>query len=129
MASSISVGATSASLADVPVEPDAISWGLMDVSASDAGRVQDYGNTMYKMRVGQKRKLTLSWTNPTLEQASAILNLFNGEYFFVRYVDPLDGGFAVREFYAGDRSSPFRQITLDGGGTQMSTLSFDIIER
>lgn len=125
----ISVGPSPTSLVELGVAPDGIDWGLQDVSASDAGRVQDAGNTMYKMRVSQKRKLTLTWNNPTLEQASAILRAFNPEYVFIRYVDVMDGGYSIREFYVGDRRSPFMEIRNPLTGTVMSTLSFDVIER
>lgn len=124
----IKVGPSVGSLADVPTPTD-IGWGLQDVSSSDAGRVQDANSTMYKMRVGQKRKLQLSWANPTLEEASAILQAFNPEYVFVQYVDIMTGGYELREFYVGDRSAPFREIRDPVSGTVVSKLSFDIIER
>ena len=132
MAASMQVGTTSSNLVDIPVDPDGIIWGLQDVSAADAGRVQDSSVTMYKDRIAQKRKLQLSWTNPTFAQASAILQAFNPEYFYVRYKDPLYGGWLTRQFYSGDKTSPFRQIYVtdaNGNKTVMSTLSFDIIER
>ncbi len=132
MTASLQVGASASALADVPMEPSAITWGLQDISAADAGRVQDANTTMYKDRIGQKRKLQLTWTNPTFAQASAIVQAFNPEYVFVRYKDPLDGGWVTREFYTGDKTSPFKEIALsDAQGTRtvMSTLSFDIIER
>ena len=131
MASSLSVGTEPTNLVDVPVQPTAINYGLQDISAADAGRVQDADNTMYKDRVSQKRKLQLTWTNPTLAQASAIMQMFNPEYIFVRYVDILSGGYQTREFYVGDRSAPFKHIeAVDASGnrTIVSTLSFDIIE-
>lgn len=132
MTASIQVGTTTSNLVDVPVEPDAITWGLQDISASDAGRVHDSGNTMYKMRTSQKRKMQLSWTNISFANASTILQAFNPEYVYVKYKDPLHGGWQTRRFYVGDRSAPFRQIALsDANGTKtvMQTLSFDIIER
>lgn len=132
MASSLSVGTAVGSLVDVPAEPDSIAYGLMDISAPDAGRVQDQGNTMYKDRISQKRKLQLSWTDIALADASAILRMFNPEYVYVRYLDVLDGEFETRQFYVGDRTSPFRQISVadaTGRRTVMATLSFDIIER
>lgn len=107
--------------------PTSISWGLQDVSASDSGRVNDGNATMYKNRVTQKRKLSLAWTDPTISDTSAILSAFNPEYVWVRYLDPMSGGYELREFYVGDRTSPFRQITV--GGALMTSLSFDIIER
>ena len=89
----------------------------------------DPGNTLYKMRPSQKRKLGLTWTLPTQEAATAIMRAFNPEYFWVRYFDVLDGQVEVRQFYAGDRSAPFKWYELPGKGTRMATLSFDIIER
>lgn len=124
----IYVGESASSLASIPRQPTDILYGLMDISSSDAGRVQDSDTTMYKMRVGQKRKLTLSWNNVSLQEASAILQAFNSEYVFVRYIDILDGGWNVREFYVGDRSGIFHQITLPNG-TVVKIVSFDIIER
>lgn len=132
MAASLAVGTSAGKLADVPVEPDGIGYGLQDISASDSGRTNDANCTMQKRRIAQKRKLSLTWANPTLAQASAILTMFNPQYVHVRYLDVMDGKFETREFYVGDRSSPFRQIALTdpkGQRTVMSTLSFDIIER
>lgn len=135
MAGSLKVGTTTSDLVDIPVDPDSITWGLQDISAADAGRVQDNSNTMYKMRTSQKRKLQLAWSNISFANASAILQMFNPEYVYVRYKDPLstnNHGWMTKQFYVGDRSAPFRKIAItdaNGKKTEMSTLSFDIIER
>ena len=121
------VGTAADDLSPVPT-PDGYQWGLQDISAADSGRVHDRDNTMYKMRTSQKRKLQLSWTDPSVASASQILRAFNPEYVWVRYLDVMEGAFLVRQFYVGDRSAPFRSITLPGGGI-VSTLSFDIVER
>ena len=132
MTASLSVGTTSSNLVDVPVEPDAIGYSLQDISAADAGRVNDTGNTMYKMKTSQKRKLQLVWVNIAFADASTILQMFDPEYFFVKFKDVKTGGWLTKEFYAGDRSAPFKQIALvdaNGRKTIISSLSFDIIER
>lgn len=134
MASSLQVGTTLNNLKDIPVEPDAINWGLNDISAPDAGRVQDANCTMHKRRVGQKRKLSLSWANPTLAQASAVLKAFAPEYVYVRFLDVQEGQMITRRFYTGDKTSPFRQIDLSNPNnpaqrTVMSSLAFDLIEQ
>lgn len=59
------VGQDWSSMAEVTPDPASMTWGLQDISSSDAGRVQDAGNTMYKMRTSQKRKLQLSWSGLT----------------------------------------------------------------
>ena len=124
----LSVGTTPSNLTPISLDPSSLEWGLQDISASDAGRVQDSGNTMYKMRTSQKRKLNITWTMPTRAQASEILRAFNPEYVYVRYFDPMENAYNVRQFYVGDRSAPFKWVDIMGG-TRLTTLSFNIIER
>lgn len=122
----IMVGASPDALVEMPT-PDGIKWGLQDVSSSDSGRVNDANATMYKNRVTQKRKLSLTWKEPNDLQAMAILRAFNPEYVYVRYFEPMDAEFQVRCFYSGDKSAPFSQIAA--GYATYTTLSFNIIER
>lgn len=122
------VGQDWSSMAEVTPDPASMTWGLQDISSSDAGRVQDAGNTMYKMRTSQKRKLQLSWSGLTEAQAARILQQFNPEYFQLEYPDALTGGRRMAEFYAGDRTAPMKWYQLSDG-TRYSTLSFDVIER
>ena len=124
----LAVGSSPSSLHEISLDPSSLEWGLQDISSSDAGRVQDSGNTMYKMRLSQKRKLNITWTMPNRGQASEILQAFNAEYFYVRYFDPMENAWNVRQFYAGDRSAPFKWVDIMGG-TRLTTLSFNIIER
>lgn len=124
----LAVGTNSSNLHEISLDPSSLEWGLQDISASDAGRVQDSGNTMYKMRLSQKRKLNITWTMPTRAQAAEILRAFNPEYIYVRYFDPMENGYNIRQFYVGDRSAPFKWIDIMGG-TRLTTLAFNIIER
>ncbi|WP_206214517.1 DUF6711 family protein [Adlercreutzia sp. ZJ242] len=123
------VGSSASSLTPISLDPAQLTWGLQDISAADAGRVQDAGNTMYKMRTSQKRKMSITWNFPTAAQASEILKAFNPEYVYVRYHDPMENSWNVRQFYVGDRSAPFKWFNLKARGTRHATLSFDIIER
>ena len=45
----IYIGESPNNLRPITPDPSAMQWGLQDISASDAGRVQNGGNTMYKM--------------------------------------------------------------------------------
>ena len=105
--------------------PSSFSWGLQDISASDAGRTQD--SLMHKNRLSKKRKISLSWNNLTPEETHTILLAFDDEYFRVRYYDPLDGDDVTREFYRGDMTAPIKIWTTNN--KRYETLSFDIIER
>ncbi len=128
MATTLQIGTNPARLEDLPIEPDVYEWGLNDICSPDTGRTQDANCSMQKNRLAQKRKLTLSWKNPSLENASKILKMTNSVYFYVRYLDVMEGGFITKQFYSGDKSSPFRQINNKLTGTTMSVLSFDLIE-
>ena len=122
----LKVGRTADGLAAVKT-PDTFNWGLQDVSSADAGRVNDASATMYKNRVTQKRKISLAWNDPDGSETAAILQAFNPEYVWVRYLDPMTNGYEVRQFYTGDKTAPLKQITV--GGVVYTSLSFDIIER
>lgn len=123
------VGTTSTNLTAISPDPSSLQYGLQDISSADAGRVHDGTNTMYKMRTSQKRKLNITWTMPSAAEASAIMLAFNPEYFYVKYWDVMDNQWETRQFYAGDRTAPFKWFQLPNKGTNLSTLSFDIIER
>ena len=105
--------------------PSVFSWGLQDISDSDAGRTDD--TVMHKNRIGQKRKISLAWNNPTREETASILQTFNPEYIMVTYPDALSGLNETREFYVGDRSAPMKIWTINN--KRYSQISFDIIER
>ncbi len=123
----LSVGTSPYSLSPLKPDPASLTWGLQDISSADAGRTQEA--TMYKMLVSQKRKLQIQWTLIDEQQASAILQSVNYEYFYCRYWDLLAGDWQVREFYVGDRTAPFKWFQLDKKGTRIATVSFDFIER
>lgn len=125
----LSVGASPSSLTDIHPDPSVCDVSYQDVSAADAGRTHDAGNTMYKMRTSQKVKIKLAWPNPTAAQTASILQAFDAEYFYVRYPDAKTNSMQIREFYAGDRTAPMKWYNLPGKGTRYGILSFNIIER
>ncbi len=122
----VKVGTSASSLSLIPA-PDDWGWDLMDISAPDAGRTQDEGATMYKMRVAQKRKLSPSWKNRSAAVVAQILQAFDPEYVYVQYLDALTNSYQVREFYTGDKHAGVRKVYI--GGIEYKQLSFSIIER
>lgn len=106
-------------------DPSAFEWGLNDISSSESGRTED--TTMHKNRIGQKRKLSVSWANPTPQEASAILQAVNPEYVQIMYPDAMSGVNETRVFYVGDRTAPMRAWTANY--KRYTSLSFDFIER
>lgn len=106
-------------------DPTTFTWGLQDVSASESGRTED--TIMHKNRVGQKRKISVSWVNPTPQETASILQAVNPEYIQVTYPDAMSGISEVRTFYVGDRTAPIRAWTVNY--KRYTSLSFDLIER
>lgn len=102
--------------------PSSYKWGLMDVSASEAGRVES--TKMMKMLLGQCVKLELAWNYVRPDVAKQVLSAFNREYFKVVYLDPLMNSYVEKEFYAGDRGATSYNTTLG-----LWTISLNIIER
>ncbi len=105
--------------------PSTMTWGLQDISASDAGRTDD--SIMHKNRVGQKVTLDLSWSGKTPSEASLILNAFNPEYIDVTYHDPKENKLVTKNFYSGDKKAPVKIWTVNQ--KRYESISFNIIER
>ena len=105
--------------------PSVWAWGLQDVSAGESGRTDDV--TMHKNRVGQKRKISVGFNGCTREVGHAVVAAVNPEYIDVYYYDLLDGAYATRTFYVGDRTAPFKWWW--DGKHILESLQFDMIER
>lgn len=105
--------------------PSAFDWGLQDISAAESGRTDD--TIMHKNRVGQKRKIGLTWVAKNKDIAKEILQAFNPEYIRVRYPDAMSGDYETRTFYVGDRSAPTKYWWA--GKKIIESISFDIIEK
>ena len=110
------------------IDPSELTWGLSDVSASDAGR--DEAITMHKMRVGQKRQYSIAWAMIDPLNASKILKAVNElEEFECTLWDAMDAEYQTRTYYVGDRSAPMQQWMPDRvDGQLFSKLSFTLIE-
>ena len=110
------------------IDPSEWSWGLSDVSASDAGR--DEQTNMHKMRLGQKRQYTLGWKMIDPDNASIILKAINAkEEFQCTLFDAMDNEYQTRTYYVGDRSAPMQQwIPNRVDGKIYSKVSFTLIE-
>ena len=107
-------------------DPSEMTWGLQDVSASDAGRTED--TIMWKNRVGQKRKLQVGWQNIDPAKTASILQAVNPEYIDLTYFDAMSGNTETRTFYVGDRSAPVKWW-YGATGRYYSKVTFNFIER
>lgn len=106
-------------------DPSSLTWGLQDISTSEAGRTDDV--IMHKCRVGDKRKLGLGWQNIKPAEAAKILTQFEDEYFRLTYPDVATNSMQTRTFYRGDITAPFKWWYRYG--KFYSELSFEVVER
>lgn len=111
-------------------DPSALNWGISDVSSDESGRSTNDGKAQ-KDVLAQKRKLEISWSQPTKQEVSTILTAVNyttvGSFFSVKYPDAMSGNNETRVFYVGDRTAPMRTWTFNNKA--YTSLSFSIIEQ
>lgn len=107
----------------VPLIPSSYQWSLQDISNEQAGRTED--TKMYKNRIGQDIKLSVSWEKVSIKEASVLLKMFNPEYIMLEYLDTMQGDFVKAEFYVGDRSAPLFNSKL----ALWENVSFNLIKR
>ena len=106
-------------------DPSAITYGIQDVSAPDAGR--DLSGTMQKMTICQKRTISLEWWQPEPALTAQILTSVKPEYFPVTYTDPESNTTVTKTFYCGDRTAPVQ--VWGTGNKRYSKVTFKLIEQ
>ena len=105
--------------------PSSMTVHIQDISRSNAGRTED--GLMHKERIARKVKIDLQWSNPSPEDAQAILSAFAPEYVQVQFVHPLTNTATTKTFYSGDQDTPVKIWTV--GNKRYESISFNIIER
>ena len=119
------VGTTKDNLAEVKC-PSSLSWGEIIVSDEDAGRVRKDAR-MYVNEVAKKVQISLAWNGLRAAEVSKILKAFRHTYFFVKYLDPVENEFTIKEFYHGDFKAPV--YSYWDYEVLYQNVAFDIIER
>lgn len=125
MSDKLYVGSTIDALVAVKC-PSTFEWGRIQVSDENAGRVKNNA-TMYVNKIADKEQIKLSWNATTGEETAEILQAFDKEYFYVKYLSPLTNSYETKEFYHGDFSAPV--YAWWDGETRYQSVAFDIIER
>lgn len=105
------------------ITPSSYKVSIVDVSQSDAGRLESL--KMIKGKLGQGIRIDLEFSYPSIEECSYILNLFDPEYLKIEYLDPKAGAFIEKIFYVGDRSAPLWNAKRG----RWTSVSFAIIEQ
>ena len=104
--------------------PSAYTFTKQDISMPGAGRTED--GTMWKLKIGEKVKIELSWSNVNDFDAVSIFSAFNdSEYLTVVYFNPMKGTHDEGVFYIGDMSTAAYNRKLG----IWTNISFNIIEQ
>ena len=90
-------------------DPSEMTWGIKDIVSGDSGRTQD--GVYHKHIIATKRKLSLGWSFPTSEEATAILQAFSPVHVDVTYFDPMNGQEETRTFYSDGKDAPVKTWT------------------
>lgn len=98
---------------EIAAYPTEFSVTPMDLDDGDS-TVRTANGTLNRDRVAVKRQIDMSWGMITWAQISSILQAMKGVYFSFYYPDPMDGVYATRTFYVGNRPSPVAVEGSDG---------------
>ena len=114
---------TGNAFAELPV-PSAMSYGLQDISSSNAGRTE---STMtMKERLGKAPKINLTYANRDTSVVTTALALVANEYTNILYQDLENGGvYTYGQFYRGDVTAEVYNGALD----IWSATQFSLIKR
>jgi hypothetical protein len=105
-------------------DPTEYSYGLQDISKSDAGR--DESTYMHPGKIGRVRTHSLGWSNIDPAETSEILTAVKPEIFNATLWDMQNGRYETREYYVGDRTS---MVYMWAEGKKIvGKVSFQIIE-
>ena len=98
---------------EIAAYPTEFSVTPLDLdNAESTTRTAD--GTLNRDRVATKRQIEMTWGTLDWATISALLQSMSGVFFDFYYPDPMDGTYATRTFYVGNRPTPFTQ---NKGGT------------
>lgn len=98
---------------EIAAYPAEFSVTTLDMDNADS-TVRTADGTLNRDRVTVKRQIEASWWVLDWAAMSALLQQMSGVFFDLYYPDPMDGTYATRTFYVGNRPTPF---ALNKNGT------------
>lgn len=102
--------------------PSEFSVSVYDISKAE----RNANGNMIIERITTKKKLSISYTFLTAEQAQTVLNAIAPTTYDVTYVDPIDNSTKTARFYCGDRN--IGMIDYLDNVPRYKDLGFDLIE-
>lgn len=110
---------------EIAVYPSEFTVTTMDLDNADSS-VRTADGTLNRDRVAVKRQIDMTFGVLSWAQISALLQSMSAVHFSVYYPDPMDGVFATRDFYVGNRPAPF--TVFEGTDIKWSGLKLTLTE-
>jgi hypothetical protein len=85
--------------------PSEFSVTTMDLDNGDS-TTRSANGTLNRDRIAVKRQITMGWGLIEWSKLAKILQAMANMYFQLYYPDPMDGVYATKTFYVGDRPCP-----------------------
>lgn len=101
--------------AEIAAYPKEFTVTTLDIDNSES-TVRTADGTLNRDRVAVKRQIEMTWSALDWETISALLQSIKDVFFDLYYPDPMDGTYATRTFYVGNRPTPF---AMNKNGTIM----------
>ncbi len=96
---------------EIAAYPKDFSVTALDLDNGES-TVRTADGTLNRDRIAVKRQIDMTWGPLAWKDISSILLAMSGVFFSFYYPDPMDGVYATRTFYVGDRPSP---VAVDTG--------------
>lgn len=91
---------------EIAAYPKDFSVTTLDLDNSDS-TIRSFDGTLNRDRIAVKRQIDMTFGPLNWVQVSALLTSMQAVFFTVYYPDPMDGNYATRTFYVGNRPTPF----------------------
>lgn len=91
---------------EIAAYPSQFTVTVLDLDDSESS-VRTADGTLNRDRITVKRQIEMSWGVLKWSQISAILRAMDGVFFQFTYPDPMTGKYETKNFYVGNRPTPF----------------------
>ena len=90
-------------LVKVPT-PQTYGWSSEDIDSEEGAGRNNATGEMFRDRVATKNKLSFTWPPLSIADTSFLLKALKPVFITVKYLDAEEGGYVIKNFYAGPKS-------------------------
>jgi hypothetical protein len=90
---------------EIAAYPEKFTVTPLDIDNGES-TVRTADGVLQRDRIAVKRQIEMSWGPIEWSKISALLQSMSGVFFDFYYPDPMDGNYATKTFYVGNRPCP-----------------------